>query len=350
RLTTVPYAFRVSTVDGASGGTITGEVTIESNGRMPGDLIVAGRATIGPGNSNLGVNSFVAGQNNTATGSNTTICGGDQNVVGEWYSTVSGGYQNVASGSGSTVGGGSQDTASGPYSVVGGGGLNIASQSSSTVSGGNQNTASGGYSTVGGGADNTASGLNSTIGGGQKCVVAGNYSAIPAGFADTITADAEYSYLFGIRSKLTQDSTFMVDMPHIRFGDEASGYEFPPSDGSANQVMTTDGNGQVSWNDVTPPAGFFPAPAWQSGWFYLSQGGDTILNHGLGYDSLKYVIDMQFKGGEGIHNHAIGALYNQMGNEMGAYYHTLTSNSIRVTRRPQDAYVDSVRVRIWITQ
>ena len=31
----------------------------------------------------------------------------------------------------------------------------------------------------------------------------------------------------------------MVDMPHIRFGDETTGYEFPTSDGTAGQVMTT---------------------------------------------------------------------------------------------------------------
>jgi hypothetical protein len=53
--------------------------------------------------------------------------------------------------------------------------------------------------------------------------------------------------LFGINSYLSEDSTFMVDMPHIRFGDEATGYELPASDGSAGQVMATDGSGQLNW-------------------------------------------------------------------------------------------------------
>jgi hypothetical protein len=56
------------------------------------------------------------------------------------------------------------------------------------------------------------------------------------------------SYLFGVGSKLTADSTFMVDMPHIRFGDETYGYEFPSSDGEYGQVMVTDGHGQLSWD------------------------------------------------------------------------------------------------------
>lgn len=32
------------------------------------------------------------------------------------------------------------------------------------------------------------------------------------------------------------------------FGDEANGYEFPTADGSTNQVMVTDGSGQLSWS------------------------------------------------------------------------------------------------------
>ncbi|MGB3341487.1 MAG: tail fiber domain-containing protein, partial [bacterium] len=92
----------------------------------------------------------------------------------------------------------------------------------------------------------------SFIGGGRYNYIDGKYSAIVGGFADTIAAGADYSYLFGIDSKLTEDSTFMVDMPHIRFGNETSGYEFPVTDGSADQILVTDGSGLLSWNDVPP--------------------------------------------------------------------------------------------------
>lgn len=42
----------------------------------------------------------------------------------------------------------------------------------------------------------------------------------------------------------------MVDMPHIRFGDEADGYEFPAADGDIGQILTTDGAGSLNWDYI----------------------------------------------------------------------------------------------------
>ncbi len=39
----------------------------------------------------------------------------------------------------------------------------------------------------------------------------------------------------------------MVDMPHIRFGNETDGYEFPTAAGAADQILGTDGSGQLGW-------------------------------------------------------------------------------------------------------
>ena len=234
RLVSAPYAFQVATVDGATGGVISGDVNIQS------DLTVSGKATIGPGHTNTGMCAFVAGITNEASGDWSTVGGGQINTASGFHTTVGGGLQNTASYDDATVAGGTHNTASG---------------SESTVGGGTSNTASGYLSTVSGGSGNTASGQASTIGGGNRNVVEGFYSAILGGYRDTITATADYSYLFGIGSKLTEDSTFMVDMPHIRFGDESNGYEFPTSDGSADQVMATDGSGQLSWTDVSGGGG-----------------------------------------------------------------------------------------------
>jgi hypothetical protein len=104
--------------------------------------------------------------------------------------------------------------------------------------------------TVSGGISNHALGYTSTVGGGQSNYVGGDFSAIPGGYADTIANGVEYSYLFGIDSDLSHDSTFMVDMPHIHFGNQTDGYEFPTTDGSGGQVMTTDGNGQLAWANI----------------------------------------------------------------------------------------------------
>ena len=119
QLLSVVHAYRVGTVDGASGGTISGNVNI------------SGKANIGSGNVNSGSFAFVAGQNDTASGS---------------FSTVSGGFGNSASGTDATVGGGSGNTAS---------------ANSATASGGSGNSASGIASCIPGGANNICSGVGS---------------------------------------------------------------------------------------------------------------------------------------------------------------------------------------------
>ena len=171
--------------------------------------------------------------------------GGQGNAASNNYSTVGGGGHNAASGGASTVGGGYRDTSKAVYGGVFSGYSNLAGDEATDTA-----------AFVGGGYENSVTAKYATVGGGYENLVEGDYSAILGGRADTITATADYSYLFGIKSKLTEDSTFMVDMPHIRFGDETNGYEFPTSDGANNQVMATDGSGQLSWVDVSGGGGW----------------------------------------------------------------------------------------------
>lgn len=132
---------------------------------------------------------------------------------------------------------------------------NTASGDSSSISGGYSNTASGIAATVGGGGDNQAIGGFSVVGGGLNNTAQGDFSAILGGQGNTIDFDGYYSFLFGIGSFMNLDSTFMVDMPHIHFGDLADGYEFPVTDGSADQVLQTDGNGQLDWAAISGGGG-----------------------------------------------------------------------------------------------
>jgi hypothetical protein len=206
---------------------------------LAGNLLVTGKGTIGTGHTNTGYFAFVAGTNNTASGD---------------YSIVSGGVSNTAGGTRSTIGGGASNVANADDAVVSGGWGNAAGGEKSVVAGGVSNTANGYSDAIGGGYQNSADSNYSVIGGGRKNFVAGHYSVIPGGYADTITS--EHSYLFGINSDLTQDSTFMVDMPHIHFGDESTGYEFPTSDGASDQVMVTDGSGQLGWSDISSDGGW----------------------------------------------------------------------------------------------
>lgn len=193
------------------------------------------------------------GYDNSAIAKYSTVGGGIENSAGGGWATVGGGWSNNASETYSTVSGGVGNIAGGMGAAIGGGFNNSVNNSYSTVSGGNGNVAGNIYSNVNGGRENNVTGSYGVIGGGRKNLVGGSYSVIPGGYADTITSS--YSFLFGIDSDLTQDSTFMVDMPHIHFGDEADGYEFPISDGAADQVMASDGSGQLSWVDMSGDGG-----------------------------------------------------------------------------------------------
>ena len=211
----------------------------------------------------LGVDAFIGGGSyNRANSSSAVVCGGTNNsALGTWsfvgggseneangdYACVGGGTFNITGADYAFIGGGSSNSVSGLFGTVAGGGGNFASAMGAAVSGGYENRATSDYTFVGCGYYNRAEAVYAVIGGGYYNRVLGDYSAILGGYADTIAATADYSYLFGINSNLTQDSTFMVDMPHIWFGTEAAGYEFPITDGTADQVMVTDGSGQLSW-------------------------------------------------------------------------------------------------------
>jgi len=215
-------------------------------------------ATIGGGLENIARGSWstiAGGWQNTAEGPGASISGGTFNSASGPRAVIAGGSDNSASGQGTNVSGGFYNEAVGFYSAVTGGAYNKSLGAYSSVTGGNGCTAQGQNSSVSGGTYNYAEGQGSIISGGHYNYVAGDYSTILGGYADSILVDAEYSCLFGIRSTLTQDSTFMVDMPHIRFGNEINGYEFPESDGDSGYVMMTDGSGQLSWTDAINGSG-----------------------------------------------------------------------------------------------
>ena len=212
RFVSVPYAYRVGTVDGASGGTITSDVNIQN------------RLNVGLGNTNTGPFAFVAGENNTVSGDHGTVSGGASNQATNQFATVGGGNDNSASGDYSVIGGGHANISSGVRSVVaggyanratspgafvGGGAYNYAYADSATVCGGTRNeagnrafvgggvlnTASGWFSTIGGGAGNSAIGDNSFIGGGLYNSASHNSATIGGGWSNS--ASGTYSVVGG---------------------------------------------------------------------------------------------------------------------------------------------------------
>ncbi|HBC47280.1 MAG TPA: hypothetical protein DCZ43_09560 [candidate division Zixibacteria bacterium] len=267
-----------ATISGGSGNLSNGIASTVSGGIQNAALGVGSSISGGTNNIAGGIQSAIAGgTSNLATSNETSIGGGYGNIASGGSSTIAGGSGNMANGVASFIGGGSNDTTSGANSVVSGGQGNAATNQYSTVSGGYHNRSIGSYSAVAGGDHNITSSLNGFAGGGASNTVAGDYSAIAGGVLDsisgtfgfigggvmnkvkgdksaiiagdgnTIASTADYSVLIGSSSTLTQDSTFMVDLPHVRFGDEVSGYEFPASDGGTNQFLATNGSGQLSW-------------------------------------------------------------------------------------------------------
>lgn len=188
RITSYAYAQRISTVDGATGGAITGDVSIASDLTVDGDLYASGKATIGTGHTNSGAGSFVAGTGNTASGDNSTIGGGANNIASGDQSTIGGGTSNTASELQSTIAGGYAGIAGGESVTIGGGWHNTADGTVATVGGGQENTAHGYFSVIAGGLSNTTNNGNCTIAGGASNEASGLYSAIGGGRADSASA------------------------------------------------------------------------------------------------------------------------------------------------------------------
>ena len=150
RLVTGPYAQRVATVDGASGGVITSKLAV------------------GPGHTATGANTFVAGSACQATADYSTVGGGINNRVHAAYSSVAGGRDNwITPGSESEW-----------YGTIGGGYSNFVGQHASTICGGHDNEIFAPYAVIGGGFDNAvaATANSSMIVGGGQCLAEGAFS------------------------------------------------------------------------------------------------------------------------------------------------------------------------------
>ncbi|MEE9442814.1 MAG: hypothetical protein V3V99_09120 [candidate division Zixibacteria bacterium] len=191
RLTSAPYAHRVATVDGAAGGIISSDVSIQGDLTVTG---VSGKATIGPGHTNTGGFAFVAGNRNIVTGNWSTIAGGSHNTVEGDHSAIGGGRRNLVAGNGGSIAGGEWNTVTLDQGFVGGGSENTASGPASTVGGGAGNDAVGESSVISGGGGefengNTAEGDYSAIGGGRRNLVAGNGGSIAGGEGNTVILD-----------------------------------------------------------------------------------------------------------------------------------------------------------------
>lgn len=314
KINTSAYAFRLSTVDGATGGHILSKVTIGPNTNTGAEAFVAGSSNVAYGdyatvtggeqNSALGSHGVICGglTNNTEGGIGIAIGGGIYNRTGpgdfavigggQWndafaegavvagggrndapgeYSVVGGGggpdpsHGNVAAGPSSVIGGGLSNYASERWAVIGGGNENISSGVASTLAGGFQDTADGDFASIGGGLYNSTGQYAAVVSGGQSNVAAAGWSAIPGGKGNH--AFGAFSLAAGYRAQ-ADDGSFVwashdyVSSPDVEFPAAGDPNFAAPlkqmflvcAPGGASIVTGIDGSG-ISTSGVTVPAG-----------------------------------------------------------------------------------------------
>ncbi len=232
-------------------------------------------------NANVGDYSFASGLNTTASGFCSTAMGflttasGSNSIAMGSYTYASGlrstamGQNTIASGLGSTAMGEST-TASGSYSTAMG--SNTTASALTTTAMGSNTTASGSYSTAMGQAT-TASGFFSTSMGqlttasGSSSTAMGQATTAPSFGETTIgthstnytpasaiafnSSDRIFSIGNGTDSANRSNALTIYKSGLMNINDE---YNMPLTDGTANQVLVTNGSGQVSF--VNPSAIF----------------------------------------------------------------------------------------------
>jgi len=196
QMASVAYAQRISTVDGATSGSLTGDLTIYPDQSVflqpPGSRATDNfiQFSFGEGGSmaiyepadskggdltptkkievrSNGLTLFGATEGDTTLQvfENGDIVGSGQITMGEnssdgFHTTVLG-YENTADGDSSTIGGGSSNITSGTSSTIAGGFGNSVSGTGGVIGGGGTNSVSGDYSSVPGGQYNEADGSHS---------------------------------------------------------------------------------------------------------------------------------------------------------------------------------------------
>jgi len=274
-IVSVAHAYRVGTVDCASGGTISGKLNVGQNNsnagtfamvagennRARGDYsVVAGGGGPSEADSNTAQVSYSVvsgGQSNTSDGNNATVSGGYDNTASAAYATVSGGLVNTAGDRAATVSGGEGNTASESYATVSGGEGNTAVGAYATVSGGGSNQAFGDWTTIGGGSVNLSVGEGATVGGGVNNAASGEKSTVPGGEGNT--ASDSYATVSG---GFNNTASGLVSTVSGGFDNTASGLVSTVAGGSSNQAggeysfaaglrANASGDGVFAWADAT---------------------------------------------------------------------------------------------------
>jgi hypothetical protein len=190
---------------------------------------------------------------------------------------------------------------------------------------------------AGAGLSESANDLN--IGSGTGILVTADAVQLEAGYADGSTYDSR----FVNENQNNSVTSSMIVNGTIQFADIGS------NGADVGDLMRWNGS---SW---VPARQGFPAPDYDSDWFYLSKGGSVTWVHNLGGDPRDYFVNLQsidINDGHGLNDKFGGFEYWEVsgGQRYGIYWDVLTSSEIRVNRTVNDYQADSIRVRIWVVE
>jgi len=192
----------------------------------------------GETNTASGVYSMVFGKWNIASGLNSTAFGEDSSATS--YTSTAFGHGTTASGSVSTAFG-SSSTASGVEATAFGQGTTASGLGSTAF--GIGALASGQYSTASGSFTTAPSAFETVIG-------SRNTTYTPASTTTFNQNDRLFTIGNGVGST-TSNALIIYKNGSMNINDA---YTMPTADGTANQVMTTNGSGSLSWNTLAIPS------------------------------------------------------------------------------------------------
>ncbi len=147
-------------------------------------------------------------------------------------------------------------------------------------------------------------------------------------------------------------------------GEEMGGfYQFWTGSPGTNGIILDRREGDTQADSMRARIWQMPKPAFDSGW--LGFGSPSTLqcdtttytihcDHNLGADPRDFLVDLQFKNSIGLINNTGYGGYEvtyglslDYGHRMGAYWQALDENTITITRRADEPYIELARVRIW---
>jgi hypothetical protein len=325
------YAFRVGTVDGAKGGSISGSLsagqqntigtlnavalgrqnvasghTAMSFGRsnmVRGDFsVIAGGGGTGTGielsdsNSIAGnYSSILGGRRNRVSGDYGAMGGGSLNLITRSYATIGGGTSNDVTGNFATVSGGQSNQSDGEWSSIGGGRDNDAFGDYASIAGGWNNAASGQSATVAGGQDNSAAGQHAVVGGGLNNESSASFASVCGG--DLNIADDIYAHIGGGIGNLASDTAVTIsggrnNGSNGRYATIGGGDNNAANGSWATIAGGFDNSASASWTAI--PGGYQNlasaqyavamgryARAINTNSFVFSAGGDTTQSFGV---------------------------------------------------------------------